>query len=152
MTKAEVFLIVQPTKQHRIVWGSPGLKADYENGILKTTVGQELLSPSPEETEGQSASAEENGPSVDPMAATPGEMIDMSPTLANVLGHIPNTRRRTPPGQTNTSVLANVPSPVREVLRRRPRARLQFNEIPPTTSEQTEITFVSDESVLNNLQ
>ena len=45
MTNAEVFLIVQPTKQHRIVWGSPRLMGDYENGVLKPTVGQELLSP-----------------------------------------------------------------------------------------------------------
>ena len=45
MTKAEVFLIIQPSKQHRIVWGLPSLKTDYESGKLKPIVGQQFLSP-----------------------------------------------------------------------------------------------------------
>lgn len=48
----------------------------------------------------------------------------------------------------------NIPNPVREVLHRRPRARLNFNEMAPVIREQTEITFVSDENVItagNNL-
>lgn len=75
MTNAEVFLIAQPTKQHRIVWGSPRLMGDYENGVLKPTVGQELLSP--EEAVGYSVEGDQNGPIVVPMTATPEQMDDM---------------------------------------------------------------------------
>lgn len=75
MTNAEVFLIAQPTKQHRIVWGSPRLMGDYENGVLKPTVGQELLSP--EEAVGYCVEGDQNGPIVVPMTATPEQMDDM---------------------------------------------------------------------------
>ena len=74
---------MHPRKQHRILWRSPLLKADYENRILKPTMGRESLLQSPEETEGHSASAGENRPAVDPITATPEQMIDMSPTLTN---------------------------------------------------------------------
>ena len=145
MTNAEVFLIVQPTKQHRIVWGSPRLMGDYENGVLKPTVGQELLSP--EEAVGYSVEGDQNGPIVVPMTATPEQMDDMSPTLANVLGHVPNTS-----GMSETTLpttgFENIPNPVREVLRRRPRARLNFHEMAPLNRVQTEITFVPDENVI----
>lgn len=145
MTNAEVFLIVQPIKQHRIVWGSPRLMGKYENGVLKPTIGQELLSP--EETGGYSVEGVQNGPVVDPVTATPEQMVDISPTLANVLGHVPNTSRMS---ETTSPITGfeNIPSPVREVLRRRPRARLNFNEKAPVIREQTEITFVSDENVI----
>lgn len=145
MTNAEVFLIVQPTKQHRIVWGSPRLMGDYENGVLKPTVGQELLSP--EEAVGYSVEGDQNGPIVVPMTATPEQMDDMSPTLANVLGHVPNTS-----GMSETTLpttgFENIPNPVREVLRRSPRARLNFHEMAPLNRVQTEITFVPDENVI----
>lgn len=145
MTNAEVFIIAQPTKQHRIVWGSPRLMGDYENGVLKPTVGQELLSP--EEAVGYSVEGDQNGPIVVPMTATPEQMDDMSPTLANVLGHVPNTS-----GMSETTLLTtgfeNIPNPVREVLRRRPRARLNFHEMAPLNRVQTEITFVPDENVI----
>ena len=145
MTNAEVFLIVQPTKQHRMVWGSPRLMGDYENRVLKPTVGQELLSP--EEAVGYSVEGDQNGPIVVPMTATPEQMDDMSPTLANVLGHVPNTS-----GMSETTLLTtgfeNIPNPVREVLRRSPRARLNFHEMAPLNRVQTEITFVPDENVI----
>ena len=145
MTNAEVFLIVQPTKQHRIVWGSPRLMGDYENGVLKRTVGQELLSP--EEAVGYSVEGDQNGPIVVPMTATPEQMDDMSPTLANVLGHVPNTSGMSETTLSTTG-FENIPNPVREVLRRRPRARLNFHEMAPLNRVQTEITFVPDENVI----
>ena len=118
---------------------------DYENGVLKPTVGQELLSP--EEAVGYSVEGDQNGPIVVPMTATPEQMDDMSPTLANVLGHVPNTS-----GMSETTLLTtgfeNIPNPVREVLRRRPRARLNFHEMAPFNRVQTEITFVPDENVI----
>lgn len=147
----QVFLIVQPTKQHRIVWGSLRLMGDYENGMLRPTLGQELHSP--EGTGEHSVEGVQNGPVVDPMTATPEQMVDMSPTLANVLGHVPNTHWMTEPTSPITG-FENIPNPVREVLRRTPRARLNFNEMAPVIREQTEITFVSDENVItagNNL-
>ena len=145
MTNAEVFLIAQPTKQHRIVWGSPRLMGDYENGVLKPTVGQELLSP--EEAVGYSVEGDQNGPIVVPMTATPEQMDDMSPTLANVLGHVPNTSGMSETTLSTTG-FENIPNPVREVLRRRPRARLNFHEMAPLNRVQTEITFVPDENVI----
>lgn len=145
MTKAEVLLIVQPTKQHRIVWGSPLMKEEYANGALKPTVGQNFLSD--KEMEGQSAGGtHDNGPTVDPMTATPEQRVDMSPTLANVLGHNSNSATMS----SNTPGPENVPSLVQEVLRRRPRARLFFGEKAPVIREQTEITFISDETVITS--
>ena len=41
MTTAEVLLIVEPSKEHRIVWGSPRLTAEY--GKFKTNSGPGIL-------------------------------------------------------------------------------------------------------------
>ena len=140
-------MIVQPTKQHRVVWGSPLMKEEYANGALKPTVGQNFLSD--KEIEGQSAGGtHDNGPTVDPMTATPEQRVDMSPTLANVLGHTPTVQQETAPMPSNTPGLENVPGLVQEVLRRRPRTRLFVSEKASVIREQTEITFISDKTVI----
>jgi len=78
-------------------------------------MGRESLLQFPEETERHSASVGENRPAVDPITATPEQMIDMSPTLTNMLGRIPNTCQKTTSKPTNTTALDNVPSPVWKV-------------------------------------
>lgn len=121
MTKAVVSLIIQPSKQHQIVWGSPSLKTDYESGKLKPIVGQQFVSP--EEKDGQNGE-----PAVEAMTETPERRNNMSPSLANVLGHTPtNHHQSTLTEDTSIPELQNVPAPVREILLRRPRARKTNN-------------------------
>ena len=121
MTKAVVSLIIQPSKQHQIVWGSPSLKTVYESGKLKPIVGQQFVSP--EEKDGQNGE-----PAVEAMTETPERRNNMSPSLANVLGHTPtNHHQSTPTEDTSIPELQNVPAPVREILLRRPRARKTNN-------------------------
>ena len=121
MTKPVVSLIIQPSKQHQIVWGSPSLKTDYESGKLKPIVGQQFVSP--EEKDGQNGE-----PAVEAMTETPERRNNMSPSLANVLGHTPtNHHQSTPTEDTSIPELQNVPAPVREILLRRPRARKTNN-------------------------
>ena len=146
MTKASVLLIVHPKNQHRIVWGSPGLLKDYENGILKPPIGQKFVSP--EETDECNADvAECAGPTVDPLTVTPEQMVDMSPSLANVLGHMPDLRQSPATHAIDTLHTQNILGPVLEVLGRKPRARLYFDEVALTINEQTEITFVPDDII-----
>ena len=77
-------------------------------------VGQQFLSA--EEIDGQNGE-----PAVEAMTETPECRNNMSPSLANVLGHTPtNHHQITPTEDTSIPERQNVPAPVREILLRRP--------------------------------
>ena len=86
------------------------------------------------------------------MTETPERTNNMSPSLANMLGHTPtNHHQITPTEDTSIPELQNVPASVREILPGRPRARLHFDERPTIIIEQTEMTFISDQNVALNV-
>ena len=151
MTKAEVLLVIEPSKEHRIVWGSPRLKSEYENGALRPIAGQEFINP--EETE-ETTSEHNAYTAVEPLSDTP-ERINgrMFSTLAHVLGHSPNISQETPPPPPRRKRIPfeSIPGPVREVLVNRPTARICDNEKTPIIPEQTTITFVADDDVTTNM-
>lgn len=144
MTTAEVLLMVEPSKEHRIVWGSPRLIVEYEKGNLRPIVDQEFFKA--DEIEGTGG---DNMVTVEPLSNTPDQINHtMSPTLACVLGHSPNANRRL--ARRTRIPFENIPVPVREVLVNKPRARINDNEKGPIITEQTEITFVSEEFLATN--
>lgn len=98
MNKAEVLQMVEPTKEHHILWGSPRLIAEYEKGNLWPIVDQETFESGEME---EVCDGGDHVITVQALADTPQQIHwTKSPTLARVLGHSPNVNQRSPSVRT----------------------------------------------------
>ena len=162
------------------MWGSPCLIAEYEKGNLRPTVDQEIfesgemeeisdggdhiitvqaLADTPEQIHctmsptlahvlGHSSNVNRRSPSV--RTRIPFENLPDS-IPGNIPENIPQNIPDNIPENIPENIPGNLPEQVREILVNKPVARISDNERSPSITEQTEITFVSEESVPTNV-